>query len=79
MKIYLLNALNYLNYPTFLNNPKCNDSEIVTQKFNYIKNTKDLKKINIDLVNTKKITFPRQGIKDISQTDSNNLRKSHNL
>ena len=52
---------------SFLNNPKCNDSEIVTQKFNYIKNTKDLKKINIDLVNTKKITFPRQGIKDISQ------------
>ena len=51
----------------FLNNPICNDNKIVTKKFNYIKNIKELNNINIDLVNTKKITFPRQGIKDINK------------
>ena len=51
---------------SFLNYPKSNDSKIVTKKFNYIKNIKDLNNINIDSANIKKIFFNRQGINDIS-------------
>jgi len=51
----------------FLLNPKSNDNNIITKKFNFIKNIKDLYNKNIEFTNIKKIICPRQGIKDINQ------------